>query len=208
MNPAYRREVTSAILAQRVIGIVRTTDATTAVGTAETMIEGGLRAVEVTLTNPRALEAIAELCRRYPDAVIGAGTVLDEAAAVCAIRAGARFLVAPGTSATVIRAAHRYGAAAVPGVGSVTEILRALEAGADAVKLFPASGFSPDWVRDVRAAVPQAPIVPTGGITLQSAPDWIAAGAAACGLGSSITRGAEPSARIADLLAALATLAA
>jgi 2-dehydro-3-deoxyphosphogluconate aldolase/(4S)-4-hydroxy-2-oxoglutarate aldolase len=192
----YRYEIAQAALAQRVVGIVRTPDARAAVAAAQTMIEAGLRTVEVTLTNPDALDAIAQLVRSHPDALIGAGTILDEAAAVLALRAGACFLVSPHLNADVVRAAHRYGAPAIPGTGSVTEIVRALEAGADAVKLFPASAFTPRWVSDVRAAVPQAPIVPTGGVSPEDVPAWIAAGAVACGIGSALNRGPADEARV------------
>lgn len=204
----YRHEITRAVLAQRIVGIVRTEDAATAVAAAETMLGAGLRSIEVTLTNRDAIEAIGELTRQHPDAVIGAGTVLDEASAVLAIRAGARFLVSPNLNPDVLRTARRYGVAALPGAGSVTEILRALEEGADAVKLFPATAFTPRWVSDVRAALPQAPIVPTGGVSPTTAVAWLAAGAAACGIGSALTSDSGPQAhaRIVRLLAEAAAV--
>ncbi|MEV4143032.1 bifunctional 4-hydroxy-2-oxoglutarate aldolase/2-dehydro-3-deoxy-phosphogluconate aldolase [Amycolatopsis sp. NPDC049691] len=199
---SYRWEITANVLRQGVIGIVRTHDAESAVSAARAALEAGLRAVELPLTNPGALDAIAGLTAAYPDATIGAGTVLDETSAVLAIRAGARFLVSPSVNTAVIRTAHRYGAAALPGAGSVTEIVRALEEGADAVKVFPASALTPSWVKDVRAALPQAPLVPTGGIGPEDVPGWLAAGAVACGVGSALTRGttADISARVETLL--------
>ncbi|MFF4595103.1 bifunctional 4-hydroxy-2-oxoglutarate aldolase/2-dehydro-3-deoxy-phosphogluconate aldolase [Amycolatopsis sp. CA-161197] len=186
---SYRWEITHAALRQGVVGIVRTADAASAVVAARAAVDAGLRSIEVPLTNSGALAAIEELTAAYPDAVIGAGTVLDEASAVLAIRAGARFLVSPNFEAAVIRTAHRYGAAAFPGAGSVTEIVRALEEGADAVKVFPATALGPRWVKDVRAALPQAPLVPTGGIAPEDVPEWLAAGAVAVGMGSALTRG-------------------
>jgi 2-dehydro-3-deoxyphosphogluconate aldolase / (4S)-4-hydroxy-2-oxoglutarate aldolase len=206
----YRHDITRAVLAQRIVGIIRTEDATTAVAAAETMLGAGLRSIEVTLTNRDAIEAIGELTRQHPDAVIGAGTVLDEASAVLAIRAGARFLVSPNLNPDVLRTARRHGAAALPGAGSVTEILRALEEGADAVKLFPATAFTPRWVSDVRAALPQAPIVPTGGVSPATAVAWLAAGAAACGIGSALTSDSaeRAHARIVRLLAEAAGVGA
>lgn len=186
---SYRWEITHAALRQGVVGIVRTPDAASAVVAARAALDAGLRSIEVPLTNPGAPAAIEELADAYPDAVIGAGTVLDEASAVLAIRAGARFLVAPNVEAAVIRTAHRYGAAAFPGAGSVTEIVRALEEGADAVKVFPATALGPRWVTDVRAALPQAPLMPTGGIAPEDVPEWLEAGAVACGIGSALTRG-------------------
>jgi 2-dehydro-3-deoxyphosphogluconate aldolase/(4S)-4-hydroxy-2-oxoglutarate aldolase len=198
----YRWETTASALRQGVVGIVRTHDAESAVAAARAALEGGLRSIELPLTNPGALAAISGLTAAYPDATIGAGTVLDETSAVLAIRAGARFLVSPSVDTAVIRTAHRYGAAAFPGAGSVTEIVRALEEGADAVKVFPASALGPSWVADVRAALPQAPLVPTGGIGPGDVPGWLSAGAVACGIGSALTRGtaAEISARVETLL--------
>ncbi|MEV0067036.1 MULTISPECIES: bifunctional 4-hydroxy-2-oxoglutarate aldolase/2-dehydro-3-deoxy-phosphogluconate aldolase [unclassified Amycolatopsis] len=186
---SYRWEITHAALRQGVVGIVRTADAASAVVAARAALDAGLRSIEVPLTNSGALAAIEELTAAYPDATIGAGTVLDEASAVLAIRAGARFLVSPNVEAAVIRTGHRYGAAAFPGAGSVTEIVRALEEGADAVKVFPATALGPRWVKDVRAALPQAPLVPTGGIAPEDVPEWLAAGAVAVGMGSALTRG-------------------
>lgn len=202
----YRHDVIREVLAQRVVGIVRTEDAASAVAASRTLLDAGLRAVELPLTNREALDAITELTKAYPDAVIGAGTVLDEPSAVAAIRAGATFLVAPNLEPAVIRAAHRYGAAAIPGCATATEIVRALEEGADAVKVFPATAIAPRWVSDVRAALPQAPIVVTGGIEPEGVRPWLAAGAAACGLGSRLTMGtsAEAAARIGALLGELA----
>ncbi|WP_086851702.1 bifunctional 4-hydroxy-2-oxoglutarate aldolase/2-dehydro-3-deoxy-phosphogluconate aldolase [Amycolatopsis kentuckyensis] len=199
---SYRWEIMADTLRQGVVGIVRTHDAESAVEAARAALEAGLRSIELPLTNPGALDAIAELTAAYPDATIGAGTVLDETSAVLAIRAGARFLVAPSVDTAVIRTAHRYGVAALPGAGSVTEIVRALEEGADAVKVFPASALGPSWVADVRAALPQAPLVPTGGIGPADVPGWLSAGAVACGIGSALTRGsaAEIAARVGTLL--------
>ncbi|MEV6440855.1 bifunctional 4-hydroxy-2-oxoglutarate aldolase/2-dehydro-3-deoxy-phosphogluconate aldolase [Amycolatopsis sp. NPDC051716] len=198
----YRWEITASALRQGVVGIVRTRDAESAVAAARAALDGGLRSIELPLTNPGALAAISALTAAHPDATIGAGTVLDETSAVLAIRAGARFLVSPSVDTAVIRTAHRYGAAAFPGAGSVTEIVRALEEGADAVKVFPASALGPSWVADVRAALPQAPLVPTGGIGPGDVPGWLSAGAVACGIGSALTRGtaAEISARVETLL--------
>ncbi|RJQ84429.1 bifunctional 4-hydroxy-2-oxoglutarate aldolase/2-dehydro-3-deoxy-phosphogluconate aldolase [Amycolatopsis panacis] len=185
----YRWQITHEAVRQGVVGIVRTADAVSAVTAARSVLDAGLRSVEVPLTNRGALAAIEELTSAYPDATIGAGTVLDESSATAAIRAGARFLVSPSLHTGVIRTAHRYGAAAFPGTGSVTEIVRALEEGADAVKVFPASALGPQWVKDVRAALPQAPLVPTGGIEPADVPEWLAAGAVACGIGSALTHG-------------------
>ncbi|MGW7530741.1 bifunctional 4-hydroxy-2-oxoglutarate aldolase/2-dehydro-3-deoxy-phosphogluconate aldolase [Amycolatopsis sp. NPDC054798] len=198
----YRWEITREAVRQGVVGIVRTADAASAVAAARAVLDAGLKSVEVPLTNAGALVAIEELSAAYPDATIGAGTVLDESSATAAIRAGAQFLVSPSLHTEVLRTAHRYGVAALPGTGSVTEIVRAMEEGADAVKVFPASALGPQWIKDVRAALPQAPLVPTGGIAPEDVPLWLDAGAVACGIGSALTRGSSEDirARVAALV--------
>ncbi|MET9632116.1 bifunctional 4-hydroxy-2-oxoglutarate aldolase/2-dehydro-3-deoxy-phosphogluconate aldolase [Lentzea sp. NPDC006480] len=183
---SYRYEITQAVVRQGIIAIVRTPDADSAVKAAVPLLDAGLTSLELPLTNPQAPQAIQHLRQTYPDAVIGAGSVLDEASAVAAIRAGAQFLVAPNLELSVIRAGHRYGAAVLPGAGTVSEVVQALEMGADAVKVFPAP--TPQWVKDVLAVLPYAPLVPTGGVAPADVPDWLAAGAVACGVGSALAR--------------------
>ncbi|MFC3899256.1 bifunctional 4-hydroxy-2-oxoglutarate aldolase/2-dehydro-3-deoxy-phosphogluconate aldolase [Lentzea rhizosphaerae] len=181
---SYRHEITQAVVRQGIIAIVRTQDADSAVEAATGLLDAGLTSLELPLTNPQAPQAIQHLRESYPDATIGAGSVLDEASAVAAIRAGAQFLVAPNLNVSVIRAGHRYGAAVLPGAGTVSEVVEALEAGADAVKVFPAP--TPQWVKDVLAVLPHAPLVPTGGVAPADVPAWLEAGAVACGVGSAL----------------------
>lgn len=187
----YRHEVMTALGASRAVAIVRANDSETALAQSLSIVDAGIAVIEIALTAPGGLEAIAELSKQRPDAVVGAGTVLDATTARLAILAGATFLVSPSLHADVIRTAHRYGAAALPGVGTPTEAITAMEEGADAVKLFPASALSPSYLRDVRAALPQLPFVPTGGVNADNARAWLDAGALAVGLGSFLTKG-EP----------------
>ncbi|KOG86076.1 bifunctional 4-hydroxy-2-oxoglutarate aldolase/2-dehydro-3-deoxy-phosphogluconate aldolase [Streptomyces varsoviensis] len=203
----YRWEITRIALAQRVFAIIRSDSYDHATATADTLLSAGVTSLEISLTTPFALESITTLTREVDDDVmIGAGTVLDAPAARMAIDAGARFLVSPGLDAEVIRTGHRYGIPVFPGVATPTEIISALELGADALKLFPASGYGPGWIKDVRAALPQAALLPTGGVTLENAPEWIAAGAVACGMGSALSEGDRDAVakRASDLLARLA----
>ncbi|BDM71374.1 2-keto-3-deoxy-phosphogluconate aldolase [Streptomyces nigrescens] len=203
----YRWEITRAALAQRVFAIVRSKTYDEASATADTLLSAGITTLEISLTTPFALEAVTTLTRELgEDAVIGAGTVLDAMSARMAVDAGARFLVSPSLDPEVIRTAHRYGVPVFPGVSTPTEIVRALELGADALKLFPASAHDPSWLREVRAALPQAPLLPTGGVTVDSAPEWIAAGAAAVGMGAALSEGDRDTVakRAAVLLARLA----
>lgn len=203
----YRWEITRAALAQRVFAIVRSKTYDEASATADTLLSAGITSLEISLTTPFALEAVTTLTRELgDDAVIGAGTVLDGMSARMAVDAGARFLVSPILDAEVIRTAHRYGVPIFPGVSTPTEMVRALELGADAVKLFPASAHDPSWLREVRAALPQVPLLPTGGVTVDSAPEWIEAGAVAVGMGSALSEGDRDTVakRASELLTRLA----
>ncbi|MFE2225417.1 bifunctional 4-hydroxy-2-oxoglutarate aldolase/2-dehydro-3-deoxy-phosphogluconate aldolase [Streptomyces kronopolitis] len=202
----YRWEITRAALAQRVFAIVRSRTYDEASATADTLLSAGITSLEISLTTPFALEAVTTLSRELgDDAVIGAGTVLDGASARMAVDAGARYLVSPSLDAEVIRTGHRYGVPVFPGVATPTEMVRALELGADAVKLFPASAHDPSWLTEVQAALPQVPVLPTGGVTVDSAPEWIAAGAVAVGMGTALSEGDRDTVakRAADLLVRL-----
>ena len=180
-------EVTSTIAEARVVGIIRTADAEEAVQAARAVAAGGIDVLEVALTTRDGLEAIREL--RADGVLLGAGTVLDAATARLACLAGARFLVTPAVLPEVIEAGHAYGVPVLPGAATPTEILAALRAGADLVKVFPAGQLGPGFVRAVRAALPQAPLVPTGGVDAGNAAQWLAAGAVAVGCGGALTRG-------------------
>jgi 2-dehydro-3-deoxyphosphogluconate aldolase/(4S)-4-hydroxy-2-oxoglutarate aldolase len=154
------------------------------------LVEAGARVVEISLTTPEALDAMTELVGvAGKRAVVGAGTVLDTEDAERSIAAGARFLVAPTLSLPVIELAAAADIAVVPGAATPTEMLAAHRAGADFVKIFPASVWTPRAVKDLLAALPQLRLVPTGGVSLDTAPDWIRAGAAAVGMGSALTAG-------------------
>lgn len=186
----HRWAVVSAIARARAIGIIRTAERSTAVDVGGTLLDAGLKVVEVALTTPDGLDAISDLADRADrTCVVGAGTVLDSETAKLAITAGARFLVSPHLSRPAIETAHRYGVPAIPGAATPSEIVAALECGADLVKFFPASELGIGYLRALHAALPQAPLVPTGGITADTASDWLAAGAIAVGVGGSLTRG-------------------
>jgi 2-dehydro-3-deoxyphosphogluconate aldolase / (4S)-4-hydroxy-2-oxoglutarate aldolase len=179
----------AAIAEARCLGVIRAAGAAEATSIGKALVAGGLAIVEVAYTTPDAPSAIAALRAECPDAIVGAGTVLDAAAAFAAVSAGARFLVSPSVAADVLRAGHRYGLAVLPGAATPTEINLAMELGADMVKLFPASSLGAEFMRSTLAAMPHVPLVPTGGVTAENAPDWIAAGAVAVGVGGSLTKG-------------------
>lgn len=207
----YRWQTMSIIAEQRAIGIVRTDDAKSALTAGQQLLAAGMRTVEIALTTPGGLDAVQALAETAPPGTaIGAGTVLDATTARLAILAGATFLVSPSLDRDMIATAHRYDTAVVPGTGTATEVVAAMEAGADAVKYFPSSSVGPGQLRDLRGPLPQVPFIPTGGITVEDAPKYIAAGAVAVGVGSALTVGTddEIAARVQGLLQELARAAA
>jgi 2-dehydro-3-deoxyphosphogluconate aldolase / (4S)-4-hydroxy-2-oxoglutarate aldolase len=187
---SYRWEVAERIARERVIAVIRSGSAAEAIEVGRALTGAGVKVLEVALTTPGGVDAIRTLAAELgEDHVLGAGTVLDAPMASAAIAAGARFLVSPGLAEDVIRTGNRYGVPALPGAGSVTEIVAALEAGAEMVKFFPASALGIDYMKALRPVLPQAPLVPTGGIGAADARRWLEAGAVALGVGGSLTRG-------------------
>jgi 2-dehydro-3-deoxyphosphogluconate aldolase / (4S)-4-hydroxy-2-oxoglutarate aldolase len=184
---ARRAAVTAQVEALGVVAVIRLKDPATLRAVVDAMAEGGVRALEVTMTVPRAIDLIRELAPTLPGGfLLGAGTVTDAATARAVIDAGASFVVGPVFRPDVIAACHERDVAAMPGCFSPTEILAAHECGADIVKLFPATALGPQYIKDIRAPLPQVKLMPTGGVTLDNAGDWIRAGAVAVGLGSAL----------------------
>jgi 2-dehydro-3-deoxyphosphogluconate aldolase / (4S)-4-hydroxy-2-oxoglutarate aldolase len=178
--------MTEPWLASGVIAVVRLPESAGLRGVATALAAGGVTAVEITLTTPGALEAIADLASHGGGAVVGAGTVLDEQAARNVIAAGARFVVSPTLDRSVIRYCKDHGVTCVPGAFTPTELLEAWRAGAALVKLFPASALGPRYLREVLAPLPFLRVVPSGGVSIDNAGDWIRAGAAAVSVGSAL----------------------
>jgi 2-dehydro-3-deoxyphosphogluconate aldolase/(4S)-4-hydroxy-2-oxoglutarate aldolase len=179
--------VRDALTASRVIPVLRLPTREAAAVAIDCLIEAGFGTVELTLTTPDAVGLIAELKRRaLPDFLIGAGTVLDKATVTRAINAGAQFIVSPVFRKELIMASHVREIPAMPGCMTPTEILDAWDAGADVVKVFPATTFGPGFLKDVLAPLPHVKLMPTGGVTLDNAGDWIRAGAIAVGVGSAL----------------------
>ncbi len=170
-----------------VIAVVRLNDLSQAVPLTEALVTGGVRAVEFTFTNPTAAEAIAAASAALgPRALIGAGSVLDAETARVAILAGARFVVTPTVSAATIELCNRYGVATTIGALTPTEILTAWQAGATYVKVFPANLGGPRYLRDVLGPLPQLKLIPTGGVDVDNAGEFIRAGAVAVAVGSNL----------------------
>jgi 2-dehydro-3-deoxyphosphogluconate aldolase/(4S)-4-hydroxy-2-oxoglutarate aldolase len=148
--------------------------------------EGGVKTIEITANTPNALDMIREASDEFDDIAIGAGTVLDPETARAVQLAGAEFVVTPSINADVIKACKRYGTPIATGVMTPTEAVKATEAGSDFCKLFPASTTGPEHVSAINSPLPQVPIVPTGGVSLENAAAFFNAGAVALGVGSAI----------------------
>ncbi len=182
-----RVEQVRQIIDVGVVAILRSADAYQLVDVARALAEGGVCVIEVTMTVPHALNVIHQVHETLGNRILlGAGTVLDPHTARSAILAGAEFIVAPTLNAETIRICHRYDKAVLPGAFSPTEILTAWELGADIVKLFPADVLGPSFIKAIRAPLPQVRLMPTGGVDLQSAGDFIRAGACCLGVGSQL----------------------
>ena len=182
-----RAETTARIEREGIVAVIRLEQAAALPRVVEALAAGGVRAIEVTMTVPGAIESIRQLnASASDDVLLGAGTVLDPETARRTIEAGARFVVSPVFRPPLIEACHAAGVPALPGCYTPTEILDAWDAGADIVKVFPATTLGPSYLKDVRAPLPQVKLMPTGGVTVENAGDWIRAGAVAVGLGSAL----------------------
>jgi 2-dehydro-3-deoxyphosphogluconate aldolase/(4S)-4-hydroxy-2-oxoglutarate aldolase len=169
-----------------VVAVARRLDWNNVVGVAEALVDGGVLALELTLNEPEAtaLRALAVVAFAAPgDLELGAGTILSREAAQRAVDAGATYLVMPHLDVELVRWAAELGIPAFPGCATPTEVLAGWRAGASAVKIFPASVLGPTFVRELRGPLPHIPVVPSGGITPDSAPAFIEAGAIAVGVG-------------------------
>jgi 2-dehydro-3-deoxyphosphogluconate aldolase/(4S)-4-hydroxy-2-oxoglutarate aldolase len=169
------------------VAVVRLESAARLRRVVDALVEGGIRAVEVTMTTQGALEALAEHSAALGDAVmLGAGTVLDAETARLAVAAGARFVVGPTLCPGVIQVCHRYDVVSIPGGYTPTEIAAAWEAGADLVKVFPAGSLGPSYLRELRGPLPHLRLMATGGVTVDNAAEFLAAGAVVVGVGGAL----------------------
>lgn len=176
-----------------VVAVVRAESPEQALKTAEAVMKGGIDVIEITLTVPGAMEVIADLNKVFPkqEILLGAGTVLDAETARMAVLAGARFIVSPGFNPDVVKLCNRYQIVSMQGCMTVTEIITAMEAGADVIKFFPGDAFGPSIIKALKGPLPQAGFIPTGGVSLDNVEQWIANGCVAVGVGGELTRGAK-----------------
>ena len=170
-----------------IVAVVRSPDSRQLVEAARALADGGVSVVEITMTVPGALDVVRRVREALGDRLLlGAGTVLDPETARAALLAGAEFLVAPTVNLDVIRLCQRYDKLVMPGAFTPTEILAAWEAGADVVKVFPAEVLGPAFFKAMRGPLPQVRIMPTGGVDLKTAPDFLRAGACCLGVGGQL----------------------
>lgn len=176
-----------------VVAVVRAESTEQAIKITDACIEGGVAAIEVTFTVPRAHNVIADLRKRYTDdqIILGAGTVLDPETARIAILEGASYIVAPSFNAETVRLCNRYRVACMPGCMTIREVVEAMEAGADIIKVFPGEAFGPGILKAIKGPIPHAELMPTGGVTVDNAAEWIKNGAVAVGVGGQLTAGAK-----------------
>ncbi len=186
-------KVLNRVVESGLVAIVRTDSPDQAARIADACAHGGVAALEITFTVPNAAAVISDLVKRHkPEEItVGAGTVLDPETARVAILAGAQFLVSPALSVETARLANRYQVPYMPGADTVRDVIEAMECGADIIKVFPGEVLGPDFIRTVRAPLPQASLMPTGGVSIDNARAWIKSGAVALGVGGNLIAGAK-----------------
>jgi 2-dehydro-3-deoxyphosphogluconate aldolase / (4S)-4-hydroxy-2-oxoglutarate aldolase len=188
-----RMETIKKIAEGGVVAVIRAESKEQGVKIVDAVKKGGIRALEITMTVPGAIDIIKELTEVYKgeDVIIGAGTVLDPETARACILAGAEYIVSPMLNPEVVRLCNRYRVPVMPGIMTVKEAIEALELGAEVLKVFPGNAFGPSIISAFKGPVPQGNFMPTGGVNLENIKDWIKAGAIAVGTGSDLTKGAK-----------------
>lgn len=185
-------EIIERIIDSGIVAVIRADSPSKAVEMCRACREGGIVAIEVTFSVPHAVEVIQQIDREMGDQILlGAGTVLDPYTAKIAIEAGAKYIVAPNLSEETALLCNKHRIPYIPGVLTPTEIVKALELGVPLIKLFPASAVGPSYIKAIHAPLPQARLMPTGGVELENVKEWIKAGAAAVGVGGGLTKGTK-----------------
>lgn len=176
-----------------VVAVVRAENSDMAEKIAKACIDGGVPAIEITFTVPGAAEVIASLKRTFTSAelIVGAGTVLDSETARIAILAGAEYIVSPSFDLETAKLCNRYQIPYMPGCMTITEIVKAMEVGADVIKVFPGSVYGPNVIKAIKGPIPQAVLMPTGGVNIENVSEWIKNGCIAVGVGGELTAGAK-----------------
>jgi len=187
-----KHEVRKKLLDVGIIPVVRAATAAAAIEISHAICAGGIPIIELTMTVPGGVDAIAELSRSLPDVLIGAGTVLDAFTAQRCMKAGAQFIVSPGLIGEVLKFAHDKSVLIIPGALTPTEVINAWKYGCDLVKIFPCSSAGgPSHIKALKAALPHISMIPTGGVNLSNAEAFLRAGASAIGVGGELTAAAS-----------------
>jgi len=190
--PIAKIEVLGKIVDSGLVCVIRADGPEQASRIAEACALGGAAALEITFTVPGASQVIEHLARHFAGRIlVGAGTVLDPETARVAILSGAQYVVSPCVNPETARLANRYQIPYMPGAGTLGEVVQAMECGADIVKVFPGEILGPAFVKAVKGPLPQAALMPTGGVSLKNVGQWIEAGAVAVGVGGNLTAGAK-----------------
>jgi len=181
------------IVDKGIVAVVRAESSEQGEKIAKACLEGGIDTVEITFTVPGAHKVIEGLRNAFTEKelVIGAGTVLDAETARVAILAGAQYIVSPGLDLEAVKLCNRYQIPSMAGCMTPTEIIKALEAGTDVIKIFPGEALGPSYVKAIKGPLPQAPLMPTGGVSLENVAEWIKNGCIAVGVGGQLTAGAK-----------------
>jgi 2-dehydro-3-deoxyphosphogluconate aldolase / (4S)-4-hydroxy-2-oxoglutarate aldolase len=190
--PIAKIEVLSKIMASGLVAVIRADHPEQAAHMADACALGGVAALEITFTVPGAAGVIEHLAQKCShDILLGAGTVLDPETARIAILAGAQFVVSPALNPETARLCNRYQIPYMPGAATIREVIEAMECGAEIVKVFPGEILGPPFVKAVKGPLPQAHLMPTGGVSLENVGQWINAGCVAIGVGGNLTAGAK-----------------
>lgn len=188
-----KQQIITKVTDAGIVAVVRAESADKAKRITDACLEGGVPAVEITFTVPAAHRVIEELASYYKsgEIILGAGTVLDAETARIAILSGAEYVVSPALDEDTIKLCNRYAVPCMPGVMTLKDVIKALELGCDIIKLFPGEAFGPSMVKAIKGPIPQANIMPTGGVNVDNVDQWFKAGVVAVGAGSALTAGAK-----------------
>ncbi|MBC7765948.1 MAG: bifunctional 2-keto-4-hydroxyglutarate aldolase/2-keto-3-deoxy-6-phosphogluconate aldolase [Hyphomonadaceae bacterium] len=188
-----KEQVIQRITEVGIVAVVRADNADQAKRITEACIMGGVAAIEMTFTVPMAHKVIEEVALAYSpnDIILGAGTVLDPETARIAILSGAQYIVSPYFNVETVRLCNRYRVPCMPGAMTIKEVVEAMEAGADIIKIFPGEAFGPKIIKAIKGPIPYARLMPTGGVDVNNVKEWIDAGAVAVGAGGALTAGAK-----------------
>jgi 2-dehydro-3-deoxyphosphogluconate aldolase/(4S)-4-hydroxy-2-oxoglutarate aldolase len=188
-----KEKVITRISEAGIVAVVRAESSEQALKIADACIEGGVAAIELTFTVPAAHKVIEELAKTYTkgEIILGAGTVMDSETARVAILSGAQYVVSPYFNLETVKLCNRYRIPCMPGAMTIKEVVEAMEAGADIIKIFPGEAFGPKIIKAIKGPIPYAKMMPTGGVDVNNVGEWIKAGAVAVGAGGALTAGAK-----------------